>query len=153
MILVSGASGFIGNALVRALVNAYYPVAAASRITPKNLPKRYEQGVQTLRWHGVGDVGPHTEWAQALEGVTTVVHCAGRAHRSKDNDDACLNLMRRVNVDGTANLVRQAALSGVKRFVHLRSVAVNCTKTTSPLKETPRQIPVTHMQHQNSRPS
>jgi nucleoside-diphosphate-sugar epimerase len=53
------------------------------------------------------------------------VHCAGRAHVMNDRSPDALAEFRRVNVQGTVNLARQAAEAGVKRFIFLSSIKVN----------------------------
>jgi len=64
-------------------------------------------------------------WRAALAGVRVVVHLAARVHIMDESVKDPLSEFRRVNVDGTLNLARQAAAAGVKRFVFLSSVKVN----------------------------
>jgi nucleoside-diphosphate-sugar epimerase len=64
-------------------------------------------------------------WREALVGITTVVHLAARVHIMDDTAVDPLAAFRAVNVDGTLNLARQAAVAGVKRFVFVSSVKVN----------------------------
>lgn len=73
----------------------------------------------------VGDIGKTTDWQLALQNIEVVVHLAARVHIM--NDDAVDPLLefRRVNVDGTLNLARQAAAAGVKRFIFISSIKVN----------------------------
>jgi nucleoside-diphosphate-sugar epimerase len=73
----------------------------------------------------VGDIDVGTKWAQAVDGIDTVVHCAARVHVMRDLSGDPLAAFRCVNVDGTLNLARQAALAGVRRFVFISSVKVN----------------------------
>lgn len=70
-----------------------------------------------------------TDWSVALQGAATVVHLAARVHVMKDVSEDPLTEFRRVNVDGTLNLARQAAAAGVKRFVFISSVKVNGEST------------------------
>lgn len=60
-----------------------------------------------------------------MRNVEQVVHLAARVHVMNDKSSDPLVEFRRVNVDGTANLARQAAAAGVKRFVFLSSIKVN----------------------------
>jgi len=67
----------------------------------------------------------------ALQGADAVVHLANIAHRKADEDE-----LRRVNVEGTRRLVRNAAAAGVPRFLYLSSVKVHGERTTgTPLRE------------------
>ncbi len=73
----------------------------------------------------VGNISADTHWTSALEGISVVVHVAARAHISQKVSGDPLAEYRRVNVEGTLNLARQAATAGVKRFVFISSIGVN----------------------------
>ena len=66
-----------------------------------------------------------TDWSEALKNVEQVVHLAARVHVMNDKSSDPFAEFRRVNVEGTAALARQAAAAGVRRFVFLSSVKVN----------------------------
>jgi nucleoside-diphosphate-sugar epimerase len=72
-----------------------------------------------------GDLNTATDLNSALEGVNVVIHAAARAHIMNDGAVDPLSEYRRVNVDGTLNLARQAAGAGVQRFIFVSSVKVN----------------------------
>jgi UDP-glucose 4-epimerase len=120
MILVTGATGFVGSAVVRRLVAQ----GAASRVA---VAVRRIGGAwaQEVRVHAVGDMTPLTDWSIALVDVSVVVHCAARVHVMQDRVSDPLVELRRVNVQGTLNLARQAAEAGVRRFVFVSSIKVN----------------------------
>lgn len=120
MILVTGATGFVGSAVVRRFVAQ----GAASRVA---VAVRRIGGAwaQEVRVHAVGDMTPLTDWAIALVDVSVVVHCAARVHVMQDRVSDPLVEFRRVNVQGTLNLARQAAEAGVRRFVFVSSIKVN----------------------------
>ena len=120
MILVTGASGFVGGALVRRLIanRACNSVVVAVRRNAESLPK----GVRQIR---VGGLLPATDWGQALQDVDAVVHCAARVHLMQDDATDPLQAYREVNVNGTLNLASQAAQAGVGRFVFVSSIKVN----------------------------
>lgn len=73
----------------------------------------------------IGSLSSDTDWTAALRNVEQVVHLAARVHVMNDKSSDPLAEFRRVNVEGTANLARQAAAAGVRRFVFLSSVKVN----------------------------
>jgi nucleoside-diphosphate-sugar epimerase len=77
----------------------------------------------------VGDLGPDTDWRNALGDVKAVVHTAARVHMMGDRAAEGLAKHRRINVDATLNLARQAVASGVRRFVFLSSIKVNGEST------------------------
>ncbi len=117
-ILVTGASGFIGGALVNSLQADGYKVAGATR---RSLKANW-----ALQCPGLGDGG---DWRPHLKGRAVVVHAAGRAHVLNENVDDPLSEFRRVNVIGTLDLAAQAAEMGVRRFIFLSSVGVNGLST------------------------
>jgi UDP-glucose 4-epimerase len=121
-ILVTGASGFIGSALVPALTAAGY----AARRAVRRLPERQSPDGDTA---AVGEIDGTTDWAEALRGVETVVHLAARTHVLRETASDALAAYRRINVDGTRRLATQAAAAGVRRLVFLSSIKVNGERT------------------------
>ncbi|MEY2861692.1 MAG: hypothetical protein RL392_2150 [Pseudomonadota bacterium] len=122
MILVTGASGFVGRALLCHLAAQGNAVRAAYRNDAVSPPA----GVQSV---SVGDLGSKQDWGAALQAVNVVVHAAARVHIMKDVAIDPLLVYRKVNVDGTLNLATQAAAAGVRRFIFLSSVKVHGEST------------------------
>lgn len=112
MILVTGASGFVGGALVRRLKSDGHPVREVVRS-----PTPFVDGNRGA----VVSIDATTEWADLLTGVTTVVHCAARVHQMNDGPESADDY-ERVNVLGTKRLAEAAVDAGVQRFVYLSSV-------------------------------
>jgi nucleoside-diphosphate-sugar epimerase len=123
-VLVTGASGFIGRALTtRLLGSGRFAVKASVRHPSSLLSDGIEQVV-------TGDLGPDTNWQAALSGADIVVHLAARAHVLSESTVDPLAEFRRVNVDATMNLARQACAAAVRRFVFVSSIGVNGNSTT-----------------------
>lgn len=127
-ILVTGGTGYIGQALLRHLsANDGFSVRAAVR-TLKGLPSRTE----AFLYKGLEC---DADWVEALLGVSIVVHAAARAHVINDNASDPLSEFRRVNVEGTLNFARQASFSGVSRFVFISSIGVYGHSSSRPFTE------------------
>jgi nucleoside-diphosphate-sugar epimerase len=84
-----------------------------------------------------------TRWAEALDGIETVIHAASRVHMMRDVSSDPLAEFRRVNTTGTLRLAREAATVGVRRFVFLSSVKVHGESSAHncPLVETAPPAP------------
>tara|TARA_B110000977_G_scaffold201714_1_gene297974 strand:- start:4279 stop:5241 length:963 start_codon:yes stop_codon:yes gene_type:complete len=119
-ILITGATGFVGKAVVNRLLaeDEMLTVVVALR-------QDVQQWIARVVPHVTGDLEPTADWSVALESITAIVHCAARVHIMVDKSGNPLEEFRRVNVQGTLNLARQAAAAGVKRFVFVSSVKVN----------------------------
>ncbi|MFM0335515.1 UDP-glucose 4-epimerase family protein [Paraburkholderia fungorum] len=116
-VLVTGASGFVGRRLCKELATMGIAFVGTGRTARDG--------------HiAVGDLAPDTDWRGALQNVSHVVHLAARVHVMDETEVDPSAAFRRVNVDGTINLARQAASAGVKRFVFVSSVKVNGEATT-----------------------
>ena len=115
-VLVTGASGFVGQTLCPALRDAGHRVIAAVR-NADALPEGSEARI-------VGDIGPETDWTAALQDVEAVVHLAARVHVMRESAADPLTAFRRTNTEGTLRLARAAAQAGVRLFVFLSSVKV-----------------------------
>jgi len=113
-VLVTGASGFVGRAVLPRLVEAGHDVVAAVRTPPA-----FEQPGVT--WHPIGDLGS-ADWTPALAGVDAVLHLAARVHVMNDTVADPLAAFRAVNVIATERLAEAAAAAGVRRFVFVSSI-------------------------------
>jgi UDP-glucose 4-epimerase len=122
MILVTGANGFVGSALVARFARGKTGVRAAMR----RPPAARQPGVEQVE---SPSLSAGADWQHALEGVSAVVHAAARVHVMRDEAADPLAEFRSANVEGTLALARQAAAAGVARFVFLSSIKVNGEST------------------------
>ncbi|MBF0471991.1 MAG: SDR family oxidoreductase [Gammaproteobacteria bacterium] len=123
-LLITGASGFIGSALVRLLSqDERYRVRATYRSLPQ---LQLESRISPLLIPGLS---ADWDWRRDLLGVEVVVHTAARVHVMDETVDDPLEAFRQVNVAGTLNLAQQAAEVGVRRFIFLSSIKVNGEQT------------------------
>ncbi len=117
-VLVTGANGFVGQALCAKLQACGCQVTAAVRQLG---PTAAVFGVNYVQ---IANIDAHSAWQQVLNGVDVVVHLAARVHVMQETVSDPLGAFREVNVAGTQNLARQAAQAGVKRFIFLSSIKV-----------------------------
>lgn len=117
-VFLTGGTGFVGRRLLTRLLNGNQLVTAAVRQAAPEIDQRAKQAI-------VKDLTAETDWQSALAGQNIVIHSAARVHVMNDQSADPLAEFRRVNVDGTLNLARQAAAAGVKRFIFISSIKVN----------------------------
>lgn len=126
-VLVTGATGFVGHFLCDRLLAQGFSVRG-TLLTSEN-PSSLVDGVESVAVEPLGD---DTQWNHALAGVDTVIHLAARVHIMDDTSSDPLAEFRRVNVDGTTHLAREAVKAGVKRLVFISSIKVNGEETVTP---------------------
>lgn len=128
-IFITGATGLIGSYLTRKLWAEGYTNIRASRRKSSNLRM-------------LGEVAQHIEWVEAdvtdlialeeaMRGVDIVFHTAAVV----SFDPKKTEIMHEVNIQGTAHMVNLALDFGVKRFIHISSVAALGTNTTGITKD------------------
>ncbi|MGH6711505.1 MAG: NAD-dependent epimerase/dehydratase family protein [Bradyrhizobium sp.] len=133
LVLVTGASGFVGRHLAHFLARNGWAVRRATRTASGS-------DDEVL----VGSIGPTTEWQPALAGIDAVVHLAARVHHQ--HEEHAVELYRDVNIEGTLQLARNAAEAGVKNFIFVSTVLVHgrSSDSYSPFREsdvlTPRGL-------------
>ena len=136
-VALSGASGFVGRALCRRLLDEGAEVVAACRklSAPPLFSEHLFSQIQ------VGDIGASTDWSAALDGVGTIFHLAAHVHVIPDAVAASSEEFFRVNTEGTEHLARSAAASGAKRLVYVSSIKVNGKATHGDKKFTAADTP------------
>jgi nucleoside-diphosphate-sugar epimerase len=111
--LLTGATGFVGGALLEKL--KFNDVRVLGRSRPELAEVDFV----------AAEIKSNVDYSSALVDVGVIVHSAARAHIMNDNAQNPLEAFRDVNALGTLNLARQAAESGVKRFIFISSIKVN----------------------------
>lgn len=120
-VILTGTTGFIGSAFLVAAQKRGMKILSVFRSNEQ--AKRF--GDANNSTVVVTSIEADTDWSEALVDVDVVVHCAARVHVMHDSSFDPLAEFCKVNVAGTLNLARQAALAGAKRFVFLSSIKVN----------------------------
>ena len=115
---VTGASGFVGSAVVERL-------ASMAGCTVMALVRRDGVALQATVCPVKAGMDYLAGEPLPLSGVDVLVHCAARVHVMSDASSDPLTEYRKVNVVGTLKLAEQAAQAGVKRFVFISSIKVN----------------------------
>lgn len=122
-VLLTGASGFVGRAVqARLLADGECSLRSAFRQVPNESPP----GLEVC---SVPSLCSGADWSIALGNVQAVIHCAARVHVMHEQADDPLTEFRRVNVEGTLHLARQAVEAGVRRFIFVSSIKVNGEQT------------------------
>jgi UDP-N-acetyl-alpha-D-quinovosamine dehydrogenase len=137
-VLITGCSGFIGRSLVEACLTKGWAVRGSIRGRRRQSP--FPAGVETV---DLGDIGPGTDWTQALQRVDAVVHLAARVHRDRKDADGpgAEAAYFHTNTAGTLRLARAAAEAGVKRLVFLSTLKVNGEGRASAYRESDSEVP------------
>ena len=116
-ILVTGGTGFLGSYIIQQLVQKDYTVRAIRRAnkTPSWIPKEIFDRVEWIE----GDVLDVVALEDAMEGVDAIIHSAAIVSFIKKDRPG----MYKTNVEGTANIVNMALDKGIRKLVHISSVA------------------------------
>ncbi|WP_257293420.1 NAD-dependent epimerase/dehydratase family protein [Endozoicomonas sp. YOMI1] len=115
-IMVTGATGFIGKHLVSKIKESGDNVISVSRDS-------FDSDFR------VGNITSQTEWRPILKNVDCIVHTAALAHIF-DKSQSAETQFQEINCNATLNLARQAAMSGVKRFIFISTIGVNGKSTS-----------------------
>jgi UDP-glucose 4-epimerase len=123
---ISGSSGFVGKTLMSRLTSLTplknIELLAWVRTIPLDL-------IDGVKYEILNILSPNVDLYKTLANVDVIIHTAARVHVMSDNSKEPLTEFRRVNVQGTLNLARQAAAVGVRRFIFISSIKVNGEST------------------------
>jgi len=128
VILVSGATGFIGSAVISRL-------SRSSQVTLRPVVRNGGNHFPAKSHVIVVDDFSNADWSNTLKGVDVVVHLAARAHVLKESASQPLEMFRKINLKGTLNFAQQSVSAGVKRFIFISSIGVNGNQNNIPFSE------------------
>lgn len=117
-VLITGATGFVGTALTERVSSVYDTIALVR--TQNHV---LSANIQQL-------VAANIFAADLPNNIDVIIHLAGRAHILNEQTTDPLSEFRKVNVEGTLQLARQALDKKVKRFIFMSSIGVNGSLTS-----------------------
>jgi len=117
-ILITGATGFVGQAVCKKLREGGHMLTGTTRTPDQGA------GPERVPLYHIPEIGPDTDWSQAVSGADIVIHLAARVHVMKDRSPDPLADYRNVNTAGTRKLAQQAAAAGVQRLVFISTIKV-----------------------------
>lgn len=116
MILVTGATGFLGSELIRQLLLRGEKIRAIKRDTSRIPQILADQ--KDIEWFNA-DILDYFALSEAMDGISHVYHCAALiSFHPKDKKE-----MLKVNVEGTSNLLNICMEKNIQRFLHVSSIA------------------------------
>ncbi len=122
-VLVTGATGWVGGALVERLARVEMQrVRALTRRAGTDVV----EGVESV---GCADLSDSSDLSTLVAGCTSVIHAAARVHVMQSGSSDDLDAFRCINTLATERLAQAAAAAGVRRFVFLSSIKVNGEQT------------------------
>jgi nucleoside-diphosphate-sugar epimerase len=139
MILVTGASGFVGRHMVRALKSRFPTESVRALVRTKPFSEVLPEGVEIF----VGALEQSELPAAVVQGADLVIHLAAKVQP----DSREITEMRRVNVEGTRKLYSAAIAAGCKIFLHVSSAGIyGPARSPDPRREQDVCTPVTPYQ-------
>jgi len=142
-ILVTGATGFVGRALLTELIEKDHQVTVMVRAISEDLPQSVKQiEIGDLRYlyakqpyatnfadladkRSTSAFSANEKLNLSLDSIEVVIHAAGQVRTRLNNLDDSLKELRHINTYPTLKLAKQAAQSGVKRFIFISTIKVN----------------------------
>ena len=145
MLLVTGANGYIGKALIDEAISHGYKVRGVVR-NPKLVTNiKQKEIVQVPSLDG------NTDWLRELESCETVIHLAAMAHNYTGLKSEELDNYMKINCEATVNLAHQSHKKGIKRFIFLSSTGVMGPQVTNGFPYCPESNPKPHDSYTRSK--
>jgi nucleoside-diphosphate-sugar epimerase len=113
-VMVTGATGFVGSALLEQL--------AVERRQTMAMSRKAVAGCETAI---IADITGSTDYGDCFKDIGCLIHTAARVHVMDEGSDDPLADYRESNTFGTLNMARQAAIAGVQRFIFVSSIKVS----------------------------
>jgi nucleoside-diphosphate-sugar epimerase len=129
LIVVTGATGFIGRHLLPALHKQNLQIILATR---RHSINELSYNYQVIN---LGEINETTNWLDVLKEVDVVVHLAARAHQLNDQSLDPEAEFLQINCEGTKTLAKQAIASGVKHFIFISSIGAMATLSDTIISE------------------
>lgn len=131
MILLTGATGFVGGTVLKLLMQQPdVAIRTYGRRAPVGVNAGRAADTRAKVINNVtGEISAAADYALALADVDVVIHCAAQAHVMNNSVNNVVGIYRDINVDGTLHLARHAITAGVKRFIFISSIKVNGEST------------------------
>ena len=122
-ILVTGASGFVGHAVIKSLREQGHVICGTTR------DETAKRGPENIPLYLVPKLDKDTDWDNVITGADVIIHLAARVHEMGNQTNSQQQEYITVNEEGTQKLALSAANAGVKRFVFISTIKVNGEKT------------------------
>ncbi|HHF7345698.1 TPA: NAD-dependent epimerase/dehydratase family protein [Legionella feeleii] len=141
-ILVTGANGFVGRALVCSFLKNKQPIRILTHSTKSAAILKTEVSPD-LDVYCIQTVIDNDLWDKLFDGIDAVIHCGAQTHPQKNIENSQQQFMK-ANYDTTMNLANKAAIYGVRRFIFLSSMSVfGNMKRYIPFTEKTALLPIT----------
>ena len=128
-VFVTGAGGFVGQALCRRLLADGWRVRGAVRTSQGTI---MPDGAEIIH---IDHIERAVDWPPLLSGMDIIVHLAARVHVARETALDPSAAFREVNVRATERLAKAAAVAGVKRLIYISTVKVHGEVSQKPLTE------------------
>ena len=129
-VLITGASGFLGQYLISVLGDEYELIGVV---------RRPEQSISE-NYVVIRDFHDNKAWLKVLEGIDVVIHCAAKAHSKVENNETTIAEYRQVNTEITKTVSEACLAASVRRILFVSSIKVNGESSSLDTQFTPSDM-------------